>query len=78
VTINYSTANGTAIATTDYTAASGQLIFTPGQTSKTISINVNGDTTSEAMEQFFVNLSGAVNAWLADSQGVGAIINDDM
>lgn len=78
VTINYSTANGTAVAGTDYTSASGQLIFTPGETSKTISISVNGDTTPEAMEQFFVNLSGAVNAWLADSQGVGTIMNDDM
>lgn len=78
VTINYGTANGTAIAPTDYTSASGQLIFNPGETSKTISISVNGDTTQEMMEQFFVNLSGAVNAWLADSQGVGTIMNDDM
>jgi PKD repeat protein len=38
---------------------------------------VNGDTTYEVNETFFVNLSGANNATLADAQGVGTILNDD-
>jgi hypothetical protein len=78
VTVNYATANGTATAPIDYGSTSGILTFNPGQTSKTIAVSVNGDTTSEMMEAFFVNLSGAVNAWLLDGQGIGTIMNDDM
>jgi hypothetical protein len=45
VTLNYATANGTATAGSDFTAiASTPLTFTPGQTSKTISVTVSGDT----------------------------------
>jgi hypothetical protein len=78
VTVNYATANGTAAQPGDYTAASGALTFTPGQTALTITILVNGDTQPEANETFFVNLSGATNASIADNQGVGAITNDDV
>ncbi|MBP8283538.1 MAG: hypothetical protein KAX46_06435 [Chromatiaceae bacterium] len=38
VTVRYATANGTAQAGTDYTAASGQVTFAPGQTSKTLPV----------------------------------------
>ena len=48
VTVNYATANGTATAGSDYVAASGTLTFTAGQTSKTIPVTVNGDTTGRA------------------------------
>lgn len=77
VTVNYATANGNAMAPSDYTATSGTLTFSAGQTSKTITVLVNGDTTNEAPENFFVNLSNAVNAWLSDNQGMGTIMNDD-
>ncbi len=53
------------------------LTFTPGQTSKTVTVLVNGDTTNEANETFFVNLSGAANANITDGQGQGTILNDD-
>src|SRR5262249_4514297 len=46
--------------------------------SQTISVVVNGDTVVEANETFFVNLSGAVNATIADGQGIGTINNDDV
>jgi ribosomal protein L35AE/L33A/urease beta subunit len=77
VTVSYATANGTATAGSDYTAASGTLTFAPGQTTKTVTVLVTGDTLSEANETFFVNLSGATNATFADSQGQGTILNDD-
>ena len=38
---------------------------------------VNGDTTDEADETFFVRLSGAVNANTSQSPGVGTILDDD-
>ena len=38
---------------------------------------VNGDTNVEPDETFFVNLSNATNATIADSKGEGTILNDD-
>ncbi len=77
VTINYATANGTAIAGTDYQPASGALTFTAGQTTKTISVLVNGDVTTEPNETFVVNLFNPGNASISDAQGLGTITNDD-
>lgn len=78
ITVNYTTANGTASAGSDYQSASGTLTFAPGETSKTISVSVFGDTSLESAETFAVNLSGAVNATLGDSSGTGTIENDDV
>jgi hypothetical protein len=78
VTVNCATANGTATAGSDYTAIpSMQLIFSPGETMKAVNVTVIGDTTIEPEETFTVNLSGASNAQISESQGVGTIINDD-
>ena len=77
VTVRYATANGTAQAGTDYTAASGQVTFAPGQTSKPLPIAVKGDLAREGNEVLFVNLTQATGANLADAQGQGLILNDD-
>ena len=77
VTVNYATANGSATAGSDYIATSGALTFSPGQTSKTVSVTVPGDTTLEPNETFIVNLSGAVGATIVDGQGIGTILNDE-
>ncbi|MEQ8536294.1 MAG: glycoside hydrolase family 9 protein [Coleofasciculus sp. D1-CHI-01] len=77
VSVNYATANDTAIAGSDYTAKSGTLSFNPGQTSKTFSVPILGDTTVEGDETFKVNLSQASNATIGDGQGVGTILNND-
>ncbi len=78
VAVNYATADGTAVAPGDYTANTGTLNFTPGQVTRTITVLVNGETVPEANETFFVNLSGATNATIADNQGLGTISNDDV
>lgn len=58
VTVDYATADGTAtVAGNDYQSVSGALTFAPGQTTKTISVLVKGDTVNEADETFVVNLS---------------------
>ncbi len=44
VTVNYSTANGSATAGSDYTAATGTLTFAAGETTKTIAVPIAGDT----------------------------------
>ena len=78
VTVDYATANGTASAGSDYVANSGQLTFTPGQTSQTIQVTVNGDNTDEgASENFVVNLSNASGANIVDSQATGTITDDE-
>jgi CSLREA domain-containing protein len=79
VNVNYATADGTAttLADNDYQAASGMLSFNPGETTKTITVLVNGDQKFERDETFFVNLTNPVNATISRSQGVGTILNDD-
>ena len=78
VQVNYATADGTATQPADYTNTSGTLTFTAGQTTRTITVPVIGETVPEANETFFVNLSGATNATIADNQGLGTISNDDV
>ena len=78
VTVNYATADGTATTgNNDYQSLSGSLTFAPGDTSKTVTVLVNGDTAFEPTETFVVNLSGPINATFADDQGLGTIVNDD-
>jgi Calx-beta domain len=79
VSVGYATANGAATAGPDYTTTSSPppVTFAPGETTKTITVPVQGDTLNEADETFFVNLSGATNASLGDAQGLGTITNDD-
>jgi Calx-beta domain-containing protein len=77
VTVDFGTANGTATAGSDYVASSGTLAFPVGTTTRTVSVPVNGDTTVEPNEDFFVNLQNPVNASIADGQGQGVILNDD-
>jgi uncharacterized delta-60 repeat protein len=78
ITVSRQTANGTATAPADYTALGAALLtFNPGVTSLNVTVQVKGDTTSEANETFFVNLSNAKNATIADAQGQGTITNDD-
>jgi hypothetical protein len=62
----------------DYIGQAGRLTFAPGETTKTITVLVNGDTVVEGNESFSVNLSGASGAKVADAQGVGTILNDDV
>jgi hypothetical protein len=77
VTVNFATANFTASAPSDYVARSGTLTFAAGTTTQTIAITINGDTSDESNETYRVNLSGATNATISDSQGTGTIVNND-
>jgi uncharacterized repeat protein (TIGR01451 family) len=75
--VRYQTADGTAIAASDYTARSGEIVFAAGVTSMPVSIAVIGDTTPEADETFLVNLHTPVNLTIGDAQGLGTILNDE-
>ena len=70
VTVNYATANGTAVAPSDYTAQTGTLTFAPGETSKTISVTVRDDLEGSLAEAFSVVLSSPTNATILDGTGL--------
>ena len=71
VGVQYGTADGTATAPADYLPTGATLVFTPGQTTRTVSVTVNGDSLDEADETYFVNLSNASNATIEDGQEWG-------
>lgn len=74
----YATQNGTAIAPGDYTAkALTSLSFTAGQTSKTLTVTIKGDTVVEPDEAFSVVLSNVTGGVIGDGTGTGTIVNDD-
>jgi uncharacterized repeat protein (TIGR01451 family) len=78
ITVHYATSDDTATQPSDYAATSGTLTFNPGDTSKTVTVNVNGDTTVEPSEAFHLDLTTPSNATIADALGIGTITNDDV
>jgi len=78
-TVDYATANGTALAGSDYTATRGQIEFAPGETRKTLSIPVIGDTLNELDETFTLALSNPRNAIVSSVAGLAqlTLTNDD-
>jgi subtilisin-like proprotein convertase family protein len=80
VTVDFATANGIAtLANNDYTFTSGTLTFAIGETTKTVTVLVNGDSSSESNETFTLNLFNASpGAVITDNQGVGTILDDEV
>lgn len=59
-------------------SAGGTLTFAPGETRKTIKIEVTGDSEREAVEYFYLDLSGnSSNSLFTKYRGIGTILNDD-
>jgi hypothetical protein len=78
VTVDFTTANGSAVAPSDYLSVSGTLTFAPGEVSKQITVQTVGDVVVEANETFSVNLSNPTNATIAGAgYGLGTITNND-
>jgi VCBS repeat-containing protein len=78
VTVHYATADESAIAGSDYVAASGTLTFAPGQTQTVVRVTGLGDRTLEADETFRFELSAPSNAQLATRSAQGTLVNDDL
>jgi len=69
---------GPPTSSADYLAETGTLTFAPGETTKTITIVVNGDGKKEANETFYLDLFGnSGNSLFTKSRGIGTILNDD-
>ena len=77
VSCSFATANGTAIAGSDYIATSGALTFAPGEVEKPVVVLVNGDTVDEPQETYFLDISNVQNATVSSSRGNGFIVDDD-
>jgi hypothetical protein len=58
-------------------STTGSLYFAPGETTKTIRLNVVGDTTREPDEDFFVGLSNARGGAITTGRANSTILNDD-
>jgi len=78
VSVAAATADGTATAGSDYMPGTWTVVFPAGDTAETLNVTILGDRVWEADETFAVNLSNPVNATLAEAQGVGTILNDDL
>src|SRR5262249_20563036 len=76
-TVDFATADGSAVSPGDYTGQAGNLTFAPGVTAQQLTVAVIGDGVFEAGESFTVVLSNPVNATVADGSGLGTITNDD-
>lgn len=79
VMVTANTADGTAtLADNDYVQVLNQVVtFNPGETTRTVSVSVVGDTQIEANENFSLVLSNPSGASIGDGTGVGTIVNDD-
>jgi hypothetical protein len=75
VQVDFATADHNARAGADYGGGAGTLTFQPGETAHRISVPLVADNdTSERVEVLYVNLSNPRNAGIADSQGMGSIL----
>jgi ELWxxDGT repeat protein len=79
VTMSFRTVDSTAMTSDgDYVANTGTLTFNPGETTKTITITIKGDTKREANETLYLDLFGlSSNALFSKTRGIGTILNDD-
>ena len=80
VTVDYATADGTAVAGRDYTATSGTLSFAPGERTKNIAVPVFDDKPFAVAgeETFTLRLSNAAGARIADGEATGTIMPSDL
>jgi uncharacterized repeat protein (TIGR01451 family) len=78
VTFDIATADGTATRPSDYTQKTLTAQTIPaGSSTYSFTVLVNGDTTPETNETFFVNVTNVTGATVTDGQGQGTIVNDD-
>ena len=75
VLVDYTTQSGTAVEGSDFLPARGRLAFPPGETEKTVSAFVIGDSKDEAEEYFSIVLENPQNASLGGAQARVTILD---
>jgi Ca2+-binding RTX toxin-like protein len=76
VSVDVATVDGTAEAGTDYVSLMQTLTFSPGELTKSVTVQVAGDVRAEFDENFFVEMTNPLNATLQDSFGTATIVDD--
>jgi Tol biopolymer transport system component len=76
-TVQFTTEDGSASADTDYIPRNETLTFQPGETEKTIDIEVVGDTVEETNESFYVKLSNPTGGIVLAKEKAKALIEND-
>ena len=76
--VNWATADGTALAGSDFVANSGVLTFAAGVTTGSVTVTLVNDTVTESTESFTVSLGAPSGLILADGSGLATIIDDDV
>lgn len=77
VSVSYTTADGTAVAGSDYTATSGILTFGPNDTAKLVQIPIIDDLTAESNEQFSFTISAAQGAIIDGARSTATVTIQD-
>ena len=72
ITVGFTTADGTAVAGSDYTTTSGTLTFAPGETVKNVPVVITNDTTAEGSERFKLTLNNPSGASIV--HGTGTVV----
>lgn len=77
VNMDWATSDGSATSPGDYIPGHGRVTFVPGQTTASIPVVVNGDTTMEPDETFQMTLTNPVNGTLGTAGATATIKDDD-
>jgi hypothetical protein len=77
VTVDYATADNTALAGSDYTTINGSITFHPGHTTQFVRVPILDDAFTELAESFFVDLSNPNGASIQDGRGLVTILDDE-
>ena len=77
ITVQYSTAPGSATPATDYVGGGGSTTIPAGSLSVPVAIAVNGDSVDEDDETFTLTLTSASGAAIVDGVATGTIMDDD-
>lgn len=76
--VSYATQDGTAVAGLDYVAATGTLVFEPGEKKKTVKIAIVKDVIREEDETFTLEVTSALGAGVWREAGTGTIVDDEV
>jgi Zn-dependent metalloprotease len=77
VAVAFEILDGTAQHGNDFERAAGTLVIPAGRTSGPVTVVVKGDIVPEGDETFFLRLTGATHATIADAEAEATILDDD-
>ena len=78
MSVDYTTADASAVAPGDYTPTSGTLTFATGQVAQTVEVPVIGDRVGEPTETFTLALANPVAVALGRATGTAFVATDDL